>query len=69
LVCDQAANTLKLYGGFESQRGYVSADTGQIMFKIDGIDNPSDTKIKHLTVKTYHTDEGQYEIDSSSIAF
>ena len=32
LVCDQTANSLKLFGGFESQRGYISADTGQIMF-------------------------------------
>ena len=39
------------------------------MFQINGIDNPSDTEIQYLTVSTYHSDDGLYEIDSSFISF
>lgn len=35
------------------------------MFQIGGVDNPSDTEGQYLTVSTYQSDSGLYQIDSS----
>jgi hypothetical protein len=69
-VCDQASNTLKLYGGFEEATGqYISYKTGYVNFTIIGVDNPSITDLQYLTVSTIAVDAGLYQIDSSYTPF